>query len=200
MTTARKIKSNRTNAQASTGPKTARGKARAVQNACRHGLSVPVFSDFELSEQVESLAREIAGEGSDDEIYHHARRIAEAEIDLLRIRRARDDCLIRNINDPDYISAHTAKRDCALLCKFIREHGAEVPVPPELMSLIETRPQGAEKALLVLSDFSKKLNKIDRYERRALSRRKFAIRAFDFARRKPSQFNDAPTTQTVQSG
>ena len=193
MTTARKIKSNRTNAQASTGPKTARGKVGAAQNARRHGLNVPIFSDPELSEQVELLAREIAGEGSDEEIDHHARRIAEAEIDLLRIRRARDDCLIHNINDPDYVSAQAEKRTFALACKLVRELGAEAPIPSEMMSLIETlKPQGPQKVLLVFSDFRKKLDKIDRYERRALSRRKFAIRAFDLARRQATRTLGAP--------
>jgi hypothetical protein len=34
---------------------------------------------------------------------------------------------------------------------------------------------------LVIADFSETLQTIDRYERRALSRRKFAIRDFDVA-------------------
>src|SRR6266513_2709032 len=82
MTSQRKIKSNRANAQASTGPKTAQGKARAAQSARRHGLSLPIVSDPILSDQVESLAKEIVGEITDREIYEHARRIAEAQIDL----------------------------------------------------------------------------------------------------------------------
>jgi hypothetical protein len=58
----RKSNSNRANAQASTGPKTLRGKAHAAQNARRHGLSLPVISDPALSEEVGVLARQIAGE------------------------------------------------------------------------------------------------------------------------------------------
>jgi len=65
MTSAQKIKTNRANAQASTGPKTAQGKARTARNARRHGLSLSVISDPVLSEQVEVLAREIAGEVAD---------------------------------------------------------------------------------------------------------------------------------------
>jgi hypothetical protein len=54
------------------------------------------------------------------------------------------------------------------------------------------RPQGIEKIRHVLSDLSSELMRIDRYERRALSRRKFAIRAFDAAR---SQAGRLPALQ-----
>ena len=82
MTSRRKIKSNRANAQASTGPKTAQGKARAAQSARRHGLSLPIDSYPMASDQVESLAKEIIGELKDREIYEHARRIAETQTNL----------------------------------------------------------------------------------------------------------------------
>ena len=59
MTSDHKIKANRANAQASTGPKTADGRARVARNALRHALSLPVCSNPALSEEVETLAREI---------------------------------------------------------------------------------------------------------------------------------------------
>ncbi len=51
---------NRLNARASTGPKTARGKARVGRNALRHGLSLPVLSDPAVAPEVAELARTIA--------------------------------------------------------------------------------------------------------------------------------------------
>ena len=78
MTSEHKIKTNRANAQASTGPKTADGRARAARNALRHALSLPVCSNPALSEEVETLAREIAGPGANAETQDLARQVAEA--------------------------------------------------------------------------------------------------------------------------
>ena len=85
MTSDRKIKANRANARGSTGPKTARGRARAARNAFCHGLSLPACSDPALSEEVEALAREMAGPEANARIEELARRVAEAQIDLARI-------------------------------------------------------------------------------------------------------------------
>jgi hypothetical protein len=157
MTTLRKIESNRANAQASTGPKTAQGKARAAQSARRHGLSLAIDSDTKLSDEVESLAKEIVGEITDREIYEHARSFAEAQINLNRIRQARHRLLLGNIDDyPE--------------CRMAPAHDAPLQSP--------------EKVTVIGSDLAKQLVLIDRYEQRALSRRKFAIRAFDLARRR----------------
>ena len=82
LTSDRKIKANRANARASTGPKTAEGRARTAKNALRYALSIPVCSNPALSEEVETLAREIAGPGANAETKELARRVAEAQIDL----------------------------------------------------------------------------------------------------------------------
>ena len=93
MTSELKIKANRANSRASTGPRTRVGRARAARNALRHGLSLPVCSDPVFSGQVEELAREIAGGDPNPEIRQSARLIAEAQIDLLRVRQARHQLL-----------------------------------------------------------------------------------------------------------
>jgi len=109
VTSAGKINANRANARASTGPKTARGKAHSAKNARRYGLSLPVLADRALSEDVEALACEIAGAGATAEIHELAQRIAEAQIDLRRVRSARLDLLSGALCDPGYGSP-AAKR------------------------------------------------------------------------------------------
>ena len=89
MSSARKIAANRTSARRSTGPKTARGRARAARNALRHGLNVPIYSDPAMREELVMLAREIAGAGAHAEIGVLAHAVAGAYLDLRRVRLAR---------------------------------------------------------------------------------------------------------------
>jgi hypothetical protein len=145
MTTTRQIEANRDNARMSTGPRTKRGKARASRNALRHGLSVPVLADCGWSKQVKVLAHRIAGENSSASRLTLAYPVAEAQVDLNRIRHARYELLAPGLNDPNDSSVGMQKNESAVAL--------------------------ANKVL--------QLMRLDRYERRALSRRKFAIRAFD---------------------
>jgi len=173
----RKIKSNRENARASTGPKTAQGRARAARNALRHALSLPVYSDPALSEEVEALAREIAGTDANAEIKELARRVAEAQIDLCRVRHARRRLLSHAPQDPSYDSRANMRDKAAPLCSLLRKEATDIPMPT-----LE-KPEGPQNFAAIISEEAKRLLAMDRYERRALSRRKFAIRAFDAARR-----------------
>ena len=123
MTSDHKITANRSNARASTGPKTTDGRARSAGNALRHALSLPVCSDPALSEEVETLAREIAGPHANTETQELARRGAEAQIDLRRVRCARHQLLSNALSDP-YYASHANVR---MKMKFLGRLRAKAP-------------------------------------------------------------------------
>ena len=181
MTSERKIRANRANAQASTGPKTARGRSRAARNALRHALSLPVYSDPVLSEEVEALARQIIGTDANPEIQELARRIAEAQIDLRRVRHARLQIISQALTDPDYESEAMLGKKAALVTRCLQRFDPSAPMPDNMMEFLSSKPQGPYKFAAILADKARQLLALERYERRALSRRKFAIRAFDAA-------------------
>ena len=142
MTTEQRIKASRQNAKRSTGPQTTQGRAHASRNALRHGLAVSIANDPELSAEAKRLSGMIVGTEDDARRRYYAGIAAEAEIEILRIRRVRTQLLDSqarrsgNFND----------------------------------STIET-----------VLDASPQLFAMDRYEQRALSRRKHAIRQLSSA-------------------
>jgi hypothetical protein len=152
MTNARKIRTNRANAKASTGPKTTRGKLRAAQNARRHGLSVVLSAGSAYHAEAKNLAREFAGQGASSKMLELADRFAAASLDLTRIRRVRHELFRTNLS-------------------------------MEEMEILKTDPSRVKEFDTKLFELTEQLNLIDRYERRALSRRKFAIRELDALRR-----------------
>ncbi len=134
MSRARRDFANRVNARKSTGPRTAAGKAAVARNALRHGLSLPLWREHAIELDVDALARRIVGSipglAAEPRLHALACRIAEAQLDLARVRRAR--LPVRARLETDLAAAH-------------------------------------------------ELLRLERYERSALARRKFALRAFDAA-------------------
>ena len=113
MTSERKIRANRANSRASTGPKTAHGRARVARNALRHALSLP---DPFRSSFVRRGGGAGAGnyrEGCQCRKKELARRIAEAQIDLRRVRHARHQLFSETLSDPDYESEAMQRKKLA---------------------------------------------------------------------------------------
>src|SRR5215203_4477803 len=98
MTSGRKRAANRANARHSTGPRSAAGKSRARDNALRHGLAVPISQDLDLNAQASRLAARIAG--GNKELLDYATSIAEAQLDLQRVRQFRSELITRTLLEP----------------------------------------------------------------------------------------------------
>jgi hypothetical protein len=171
MATERQIAANRRNAVKSTGPRTSAGKMRVRRNSYRHGLSGGAAV---RPENVERLAREIAGAGADATIRELAHSVAQAQLDLVQIRRMRVS-LIRRLAEfgvLDTPDPFGTSRDFKRILKlFARGLPWDFPAPPPSMPSSEP-DQTAEAMRRALPE----LLKIDRYERSAAARRDRATR------------------------
>jgi hypothetical protein len=182
MTSARKITTNRRNARLSTGPKTGKGRGRSARNALRHGLSLSVLSDPDLAPEVVALARQIAGAEAAPEIQELARWIAEAQVDLCRIRSLRRDLISRALGDVDYDSRRNWDKKLTTALRIIRRCCRGEAVPEEEVKLLSAKLDKPDRFTTIITEIAQRLPALDRYERRALSRRKRAMTTFDVAK------------------
>jgi len=183
MASERQIAANRRNARKSAGPRSGAGKKRASRNACRHGLTLNITSTAVFAKQLDKLVREIAGDTEDAMLLERARAIAQAELDLARVRRVKVALIERASAfgelDPPTL---TVTQMIRLLNAFDRGR----PIVPKPIDSLATMPsqepyRSAEAVRRVLPE----LRKLDRYEHRAAVRRDRAVLSL-FGRTKPN--------------
>jgi hypothetical protein len=179
MASERQIAANQRNARNSSGPRSTSGKKRASQNAYRHGLTKPITS-AEFAREVDTLARQIAGDTEDNIKIELARGAAEAELELVRVRRVKV-ALIERVSafgrfdvpnrfaSPKDELAWMLQHFCGATLWKGRPKFAVDPLPV----MPSQEPQRtAEAVRRALPD----LLKLNRYESRAVTRRDRAIR------------------------
>lgn len=206
MPSSRKIAANRANARRSTGPRTTTGRLRASLNALKHGLAVPSSAHPALQHDIDHLARVLAGEAQDDPVVMvRARRVAEAAIDVQRARRARLDLLrgwdlstgvprriapVEPVPEPKPARRPVSpwiqqmdEKEVLMRLKLGESALKQLQRLEKLFtSLFDTDPEATPIASL--GDLLRQLEGLDRYERRARSRRDRAIKEFDYMKTK----------------
>jgi hypothetical protein len=180
MASERQIAANRRNASKSAGPRSQAGKSRASRNAYRHGLSRSISTNTAFAKQVETLAQEMAGDSDDGSVLDCARAVAEAELDLERIRQTKV-ALIERVRAFGGLERPEICRSVTQIARFLKARG--IFIPPKVIDPLATIPseepaRTADAMRRVLPE----LLKLDRYERRAFARREGALRRLSRAK------------------
>jgi len=177
MSSEKQIEANRRNAQKSKGPRTATGKACASRNSRKHALCTISRNNPLYAPRIEAIARAICSEATNAELWEQALTIAECTT-LLACARAEGIALIeRLLGGPCVHFADTQGAGEA-------ELGSSRCKPAPLRDELEA-----------MSLAARDLDRLERYERRALSRRKRAIETFMAINRRPA----LPAMRTAQT-
>jgi hypothetical protein len=198
MTSKSRLISSRQNGRKSRGPQSELGRRKSSKNSRRHGLAIPITQDPIFIGRIEDLSQKIAGDISDPIRLDLCRAVAEAQSDLMRIRQARIDVLSdRNLRK------FRPGRDRVSILKMILNRKInsiwKMTIDPTIPAHLH-QDMKYDMHLDAIHEYEKlyekmfnhvipieegmgliigKLNTLERYEKRALSRRNQALHTLD---------------------
>ena len=187
----RRIIANGENAKKSRGPTSREGKAQSAQNAFRHGLSVSLSNDEEFCVERDALAQTISADSACVATFSVAQEIAEAELDLKRVRQVKEALMSKQNSTPIVSPAKIKKGKKGeanmLLEKIEIIKKSDRPIKNQEALLLKLGNQFSrivyepnEKSRAdQFADIASELLKIERYEHRAILRRDRAIRKLE---------------------
>jgi hypothetical protein len=128
-----------------------------------------------MSAEIEALARKIMGANRGPALLPLARVIAEAQLGLNRVRRARHAVLLDAHDAPD--DSPELLKNKARIARSFRKHGIKTgPARSPLQALanvffglIKKQPRPVQRVAVAFGEMASKLATLERYERRALS-------------------------------
>jgi hypothetical protein len=179
MASERQIAANQRNARKSTGPRSRAGRKRARRNAYRHGLGVSITSSAAFAEQLDKLARKIAGDTENAMLLERARAVAQAELELGRVRQAKVALIARamafgTLELPPRINK------TRLIIRWLKAYERYLPVPKPIDHSATMPSQEPDRSAEAMRRALPELLKLDRYERRASAMRDRAV--YDLAK------------------
>ena len=201
MTSARKVAANRNNGRKSRGPRTAAGKVKASRNALRHGLSTISYDNPAVAPDIEQMAKAICAGDPDPLLFEQAVQIAETAL-VLRCVSAERVAVIERLRKGTAIALAKGDNSMALAKATVKESELawdeldrirarfgiiDEFAPPHVYDEMERLPpQPGWKPTTIaerdetdaLCEAVPDLERLARYERRALSRRKRALERF----------------------
>ena len=199
MTSPKKIAANRINGRKGRGPRSSAGKARASRNALRHGLTT-LKRNAILLEEIKQIANLICQGEQNPQLFEQALVIAENE-QLLRFARAERIAVIERLRDEKMVPLAKGDNRLALVKARFREASVAYPELVKVRALVEEtfnvgrdpefeeleepfrsawhpQPPKERDEYEAMQEAMRDLGRVFRYERRAWSRRKRAIREY----------------------
>lgn len=197
MTSLKKSAANKANGNKSAGPKTASGKMRSRRNAVKHEITSSKSRGPEFTERVAQTAKAICGDSTSPELAFCAGRIAESEL-LLQVIRTQRVSIIDRLRHPFLEPLVKGDQTVAVMERLIAQADLAdgeysqlidqmqknketffAPWPPRKLEpnepawkYEEAKDRDEDEAMnAALPD----LERLLRYERRILSRRKRAV-------------------------